>query len=422
MSHTRTYIFLILFLANQPLIAMGADPILRLEPLIEGALRANPQLQVARQRTAAAREEIPQAGALDDPMLGFGVVNVPESFDFNAEDMTMKEISLSQKVPFWGKRRLIREAAEFQAQSTQADIDETANQVVKNVKLVFWDLSHVHRAIEVTGRNKKILEDFSKLAQTRYSVGQGIQEDVIRVQVEISRMLDELLMLDQRRYSLEAKLNLLLNRTATQPLGVPENAVFTAYDLNVDRLQQSALATSPMLRGIQRDIAAGEKGLSLARRERIPDFNFKATYGQRDNRADLISAMVELNLPVFTRSKQSRKVDQASADLAARQARYEAVRNDLFYMIADMASMAQRLELQIELYRTGIIPQTTLQIQSALSAYTVNKADFMTVLDSRMRLYRFELDYHQAVSEYAKSITALEAAVGAPLTPGEEKK
>jgi outer membrane protein TolC len=74
--------------------------------------------------------------------------------------------------------------------------------------------------------------------------------------------------------------------------------------------------------------------------------------------------------------------------------------------------MLQRTERQVELYKTGIIPQAGMQIKSALSAYTVNKIDFMTLLDSQMTLYRYELEYHEALTEYEKNLSSLEAAVG----------
>jgi outer membrane protein TolC len=91
-------------------------------------------------------------------------------------------------------------------------------------------------------------------------------------------------------------------------------------------------------------------------------------------------------------------------------------------MIADMGAMASRLEKQIELYAEGIIPQTSLQIQSALSAYKVNRADFMTLLDSRMRLYRSELEYHQAITDYARNLASLEAAIGMRFMEAKEEK
>jgi outer membrane protein, heavy metal efflux system len=420
MSCTLKGLVLAFILVVQPGVGLAEGPVLSLESLVEQALAANPQIEVARQQAARARQQVPQAGALDDPMLGFGILNVPDNFDLDAEGMTAKEITLSQRVPFFGKRGLRREVAAKQADAAHAEIDEIANQVIKSVKLVYFDLSHVYRATEVTRRNKAILEDFSQLAQTRYSVGQGIQEDVIRAQVEISSMLDELLMLDQIRLALEAKMNMVLNRPSSAPLGAPAEVMFEPYELNIDQLQATALDMSPMLKAIQREVEAEQKDLTLANRERYPDFNLRVGYGQRDNRPDMYSAMVEMNLPVFAKSKQNRRVDQAAAELSARRARYDAERNALFYSIAESGTMAQRLERRIELYRTGIIPQTTLQIQAAMSAYTVNRADFMTLLDSRMRLYRYELDYHQAITDYAKSIASLEASLGAPLLKVKE--
>jgi outer membrane protein TolC len=391
-----------------------------LDRLIEEALAANPEIETARKRTEAVRQKVPQAGALDDPMLGFGILNLPESLRLDEEDMTTKELSLSQKVPFFGKRDLMRAAAEKEADAAHNDFDEAVNQVVKNVRSAYYELAHTQRAAEVTRRNKAILEDLAKLAQTRYAVGQGIQEDAIRAQVEISRMVDDLLMLEQRRLAQEAKLIQFLNRDPRNPLTVDAELAFQPVAVDIARLQAEAEAHSPMLKALAAEAEAGRAEVSLAQRDRYPDFNFKVAYGQRDDRPDMYSAMVEINLPVFIKSKQNPKIDQAGALLAARRARIVATRNELRYMIADMGSMAQRLEKQIQLYRTGIIPQTQLQIQSALSAYTVNKADFMTLLDSRMRLYRFELDYHQAVTDHAKSVAALEAAIGRPLARGKE--
>jgi outer membrane protein TolC len=135
----------------------------------------------------------------------------------------------------------------------------------------------------------------------------------------------------------------------------------------------------------------------------------------------MYTGMIEMNLPLFFKSKQERKVAESLANVRSAQAKYESAQSEIFFMIADMGSMVQRLERRIELYRTGIIPQTRMQIDTAMSAYMVNKADFMTLLDSRMQLYRFELDYHEALTNYERSLAALEALVGAPL-PREERK
>jgi outer membrane protein TolC len=126
----------------------------------------------------------------------------------------------------------------------------------------------------------------------------------------------------------------------------------------------------------------------------------------------MLTGMVEMNIPIFFESKQSRKVSEALSEIQTLQAQYRAMRNEVFYMIASMASMVQRTDRQLDLYRTGIVPQASMQTRSALSAYTVNKVDFMTLLDSQMTLYRYELEYHGALTEYEKNLANLEAAVG----------
>ncbi len=394
MTRTMRWMAVLLFgltLGPGPLAA-GADAPLEVEALVGEALARNPRIAAARGRHEAMRERIPQAGALDDPMLGLGVVSLPTDFDFDAEDMTTKEISVSQRFPFPGKLSLKQETARNEAESVSAEADEVANQVAQNVKAAYYDLSHVHRSIEVTRRNQAILEDFAKLARTRYAVGQGIQEDVIRVQVEISKMADELIMLDQKRRALAARINFLVGRPPGSPVGAPADFDFRRLTFTIEELQHTALEENPALKSLKRAIAARKSGVDLARREYFPDFGVKLAYGQRDDRIDMVSGMVELNIPIFVKSKQERKVAESLAELQMEEAGYENLKNETLYMVADLGSMAERLEKQIDLYRTGIIPQADLQITTAISAYMVDKADFMTLLDSRMRLYQLRAD------------------------------
>jgi len=393
-------------------IGSAQEPVLRVEPLVQEAIERNPKIIAARERHSALKEKIPQAGALEDPMLAFGVVNLPNNLDFNEEDMTAKEVSVSQKFPFPGKRELSEEAAAKEADAGAAEIDDIANQVAKEVKTAFYDLSHAYRAEEVTQRSKSILEELAKITHTRYSLGQAIQEDIIRIQVEISKMVDDLFMLDQKKRALAARLNYLLNRPQNSPVGRPAEFEFSPVAFSIEDLQQQALAENPMLKALKQDIAARGKNVEVAKRDYLPDFSLKFAYGQREERLDMYTGMIEMNLPIFFKSKQERKVAEGYADVRSVQAKYDGAQNEILYMIADMGSMLQRLERKIELYRTGIIPQSRLQIDTALSAYMVNKADFMTLLDSRMRLYRYELDYHEALTDYEKSLAALEAVVG----------
>jgi outer membrane protein TolC len=136
----------------------------------------------------------------------------------------------------------------------------------------------------------------------------------------------------------------------------------------------------------------------------------------------MFTGMMEVNIPIFYKSKQERKVAETQAEIQTADAQYRAMRNEILFMVADMASMIQRVEKQIELYKTGIIPQAGLQIASAMSAYRVNKADFMTLLDSQMTLYKYELEYHQALTEYEKNVASLEMVLGKELFQKGEAK
>ncbi len=420
------------FLVLMPLIsqAQTEKPILNVDQLVEEALQNNPEILAAKQKWEVFKEKVPQASALPDPMLGLGIINLPTNFSFRDEDMTMKELSISQMVPFPGKRPLMKEMAEKEAEAVFNDIQGKINQVVKDVKAAYYDLSHVYRTTEVTQRNKEILENFAKIAEAQYAVGMGIQQDLLKAHIEVSKMVDELIMLGQRKRAIEAKLNTLLDKLPETPVGEPEEVVFRKFPPTIQDLQKMAAEMNPALMGMKRMIEAKEKAYALAKKEYYPDFNFRFAYGQRDNssgmevmkRRDMLTGMVEINIPIFYKSKQDRKVAETKADIQSLEAQYRAMKNEMFFMITDMATMLQRGERQVELYKTGIIPQSSLQINSAMSAYRVGKADFMTLLDSQMTLYRYELEYHQALTEYEKNVASLEATVGKRFSQKEERK
>jgi outer membrane protein TolC len=423
------FFFFILVVFPHSSSAQSEKPRLNVDQLVDEALQNNPEISAAKIKWEIFKEKIPQSYALEDPMFGFGIVSLPTNFSFKDEDMTMKEFSISQKFPFPGKRPLMKEMASKEAEAVSAEIQGKIHQIIKDVKAAYYDLSHIYRTTEVTQRNKRILEDFAKIAETRYSVGEGIQQDVFKAHVEVSKMVDDLIMLGQRKRALEAKLNALLNRPPETSVGEPDEVVLRTFPFTIEELQKMALEMNPTLKGMKKMIEAKEKAYALAKREYYPDFNFKFAYGQRDNspgpevmkRRDMLTGMVEMNIPIFYRSKQARKVAETKAEILATEAQYRAMKNEVLFMITDMASMIQRGERQIELYKTGILPQTSLQINSAMSSYRVNKADFMTLLDSQMTLYKYELEYHQALTEYEKNVASLGAAIGKQILERGEK-
>ncbi len=408
--------------------AQSETPRLNVDQLIDEALQNNPEILAAKKKWEVYKERIPQASALEDPMFSFGIINLPTSLSFHQEDMTMKEFSISQKFPFPGKRPLMKAMASKEAEAVSTEIQSKLHQIIKDVKAAYYDLSHVYRTTEVVQRNKEILENFAKIAETKYSVGEGIQQDVLKAHVEVSKMVDELIMLAQKKRALEAKLKALLNRPPETQIGEPEEVIFRKFPYTLEELQKMAVEMNPTLKGMKKMIEAREKAYALAKREYYPDFNFRFAYGQRDKlmggvkQDDMLTWMAEMNIPIFFKWKQEPKVAEKKAEILAAEAQYQAMKNEVLFMIADMSSMTQRVERQIDLYKTGIIPQAGLQLNSALSSYRVNKADFLTLLDSQMTLYKYELEYHQALTEYEKSVAGLGATIGKQLFEKGEGK
>jgi outer membrane protein TolC len=407
--------------------AQPGKPRSNVDQLVEEALQNNPEILAVKIKWEVFKERIPQASALEDLMFGFGIVSLPTNFSFRDEDMTMKEFSISQKFPFPGKRPLMKEMASKEAEAVFNEIQEKANRIMRDVKAAYYDLSHVYRTTAVIQRNKEIMESFAKIAEGKYSVGEGLQQDVLKAHVEVSKMVDELIMLGQRKRALEAKLKALLNRPPQTSVDEPEEVVFKKLPIDIEELQKTAIEVNPTLGAMKKMIEAKEKAYALAKREYYPDFNFKFAYGQRDNspdmkRRDMLTGMMELNIPIYFRVKQGRKVAETKAEILASEAQYRAMRNEISFMIADMGSMTERVERQIDLYKTGIIPQASLQVNSALSAYRVNKVDFLTLLDSQITLYKYEIEYHQALTEYEKNVASLGAVIGKQILERGEGK
>ncbi len=420
------FVFIILGVVS-PLSAEDSRPApLKLSALIEEALSKNPDILAAKSKWEVLRERPPQAGSLDDPMVGLGIVNLPtDTFSFRQEDMTMKEISVTQKVPYPGKRPLRSEMAQKEAEAAYSDYEEAKNKISRDMKTAYYELFYINKAIQVTEKNREVLKLLNQIAETKYSVGEGIHTDVFKAQVELSKMIDELIMLSQNKRSLKARINTLLHQPPFATLGEPEELSFEKFSAEPEELVKAAMASRPLLQSMKRMVERNQAGLKMAERDYYPDFDFKLAYGQRDDgsmgrRADMVTAMVAINLPLWYKTKQDRKVAESQKDIQAAKDQLSAMTNEIRFMISDKLTEVERAERQLELLKTGIIPLATLSLDSAMASYRVNKVDFITVLDSLMTLFRYEIQYYRLLTDSRKSIAEIEAAVGKSLA--EEKK
>ncbi|MGC2423053.1 MAG: TolC family protein, partial [Nitrospirota bacterium] len=192
-----------------------AQNTLKLSDLLDEARAKNPSLSAMRYKYEAGHERVSQAGALPDPMLMMGVQNLPvNSFSFNKDEMTQKMIGLSQTFPFFGKRKLKREAETFEAQALEGDYDEEGLQLEKGVKTAYSDLYLLKKSREVLDKTANLLDSLLKITQSRYSVGLGNFKDIIKTQVEQSMLVDKKLTLERDERTKRAELGALLGRGA----------------------------------------------------------------------------------------------------------------------------------------------------------------------------------------------------------------
>ena len=395
----------------------GRDP--QLQELLSEAARNSPEIRAADNERLAAQHRVSPAGALDDPMLEAGVINAPlTSQNFRREDMTMKMLGLSQKIPFPGKRDLRQDVAAKDAESVAYGYQETVNRVLRDVKVAYFELALSVESARVVERNKQVLEQFLQISESRYGVGQGTQADVLKAQTQLSRMADELIKLARERQTIEAELMRALGRAFASSAPVPAALGLRDAPLQLDTLLESAVRERPQLLGLQSLIDRSTKTLDLARKDYYPDFDVKFSYGQRDptldgmRRDDMVSLTVAINLPVWREAKRDPRVAEAIAMRNQALDMYEAQRNELTSKLRQQVANAEQSRKSARLYATGVLPQARLAVESSLAAYRVNRVDFLTLLDSQMTVLNYEISYASALSGYNKALAEIDFLAG----------
>ncbi len=401
-----------------------------LSALITEALANNPEILAAQREHDAARQRIAPAAALDDPMLEAGVINLPlASSPFNRDDMTMKMIGLSQRLPFPGKRDLRRDVAAQDAQSVEYGYQETINRILRAIKIAYFDLGLVRATIQLTEKNRSVLEDFLHIAEDHYALGMGSQTDVLKAQTQISRMRDELLKLGREAPAIEADLIRALGRHDTG--GIPDITLsqWPETPLNRESLHETALIQRPQLKALQSIIARTAKETDLARKDYYPDLDVRLSYGQRSSmldgasRPDMVGFTVAINLPVWRDSKLAPRIAESLALRDQAIYLYQSQRNEIAAGLRQQTAAAEQNLKSIRLYQTAILPQALLTVESALAAYRVNRVDFLTLLDSQMTVFEYEISLVTAIANYNKARAEIDFITGnSPGNPIENRK
>ncbi|HEX9764034.1 MAG TPA: TolC family protein [Candidatus Acidoferrales bacterium] len=388
-----------------------------LEALVDEALANNPGVQSALRRVEALRRRAPQARSLPDPMLEVGWMGNLKPFGVMRDDpSSYRGVALQQALPFPGKLRLRGDIAGKEAEAAWWDYEAARRQVVTEVKAAYFEYAYYHKATDITLKNKDLLEKLARIAQARYEVGKGIQQDVLKAQIEISRLRQRLTVIEQQKRTAQVRLNTLLARDPETPLADPAPLARTELVRSLDELYQLARENDTGLQREQRRIERGELAVNLARKEYYPDLGVGYSYWNRPLQRDMHGFTFSVNLPVFYRSKQREGVREATEELISVERGRADRETTLYFEVKQQYLAAKASDELAQLYAQAVVPQSSLALESALSAYQVGTVDFLTLMESFSTVLDYEIDYYRELANYQAALARLEPLVGVELT------
>ena len=420
----KSYLIIcVLFILTAGIAAANeTKPAEDLPALINAALTNNPELKSSQARWQMFANKARQASALEDPMFMFKLQNMlaREPFVFNKDPQSAKVIGISQQLPFWGKRALKQEIAQYEGESYRWANEERKLELARMVKETYYQLWSVDKRLEIVDKNLRILADFVTIAESKYSVGQGVQQDIYKAGLEKSKMLDMQITLRQQRKSLEANLNYLLYRPGNTPVGTIADFSLPQLSLSAEQLNETAYEKRPQVRGLISLANKGQASHRLARKEFYPDFNLSFEYMFKEAVAtemvsdpgyNMFTVGVTFNLP-FQQERRRAMLAESTSETNMALEELNGLKNTISYTINDTLAQLDRRRKLVELYKGGIIPQAEQSLESAVISYRVNKVDFLTLLDGRMTLFNYERELYESQAEYMMKLAQLEAAVG----------
>jgi outer membrane protein TolC len=333
------------------------------------------------------------------------------------------DYSIQQMLPFPGKLGAMAKAENKRTDMLKADRNTMAQDLVRNVKSLYFDLYLKNRQIEINSETRTLVRGFVDIARKQYEVGMGKQSDILRAQTELSTLGNDSIVLVQERKSMEGMLNALCNRPVTIEIGyIPE------IDPDLPALELSALMAiaeknRPELRSMQTGIEMQQAERLAVQKEYLPDFMIRGMYKQMMQSNDDWSLMIGATVPIapWSHGKISSGTMRTDANIRLAQSDRENMINMIASEVNDALLKVESAKERLMLSRESVIPQAEQTLESALSAYRTGKQDFLALIDIQRMLVMAKLDYHMAIMTLLDSQSRLEHAVGLSLDEIDKK-
>lgn len=390
-----------------------------LTALVAELERNNPQLKAARRDVDMRVARIAPAGALPDPTLSLGymggVTGVP-FFPSSGTTGSYRQFAASQEFPFPGKQRLRTRVAATEAEAERWNYETTRRRLIAELKDAYFEYVFVDRSIGIVQRNKERLDQFRQIAEAQFAVGRAIQQDVIKTQLEISLLLEQLAVLEQQRRALEARVNGLLFRPPDTPLGPVDAGGPPRLAQSLDDLRDLARQNNPALKRDERVIDRGQQALSLAQKEVLPDFAVNVTSQKfAAGMPWMYGVDVMVKVPLFWQRKQRPMIAEAAAVLQSGQQMRDNTLATTTAQVTEAYVAATTSERLVTLYADSVLPQARLALESSLASYQVGRVDFLSVLTNFITVLDYEVSLEEQYARLRQALARLEPLVGREL-------
>ncbi|WP_447974474.1 TolC family protein [Nitrospira sp. Kam-Ns4a] len=419
LSHLTVVAAMLALSSGPPQHACGAEPspqeTLALSELIQEALAKNPEIQALRQQWEAATHRVVQASSLDAPTVQVQLWNVPQSFNVTQTQNSI--FGVSQTFPFPGKLALRGEVASRSADMTEQALRAKERDLIARVKQAYYDLFLAHKAIEIHHEQVALLQQFVESAIARFRTGKGSQVDVLKAQVELSTLYQQLPGLEQRRDTAQAKVNTLLDRDPRVPLASPQAPRDQRFDRDLEELFQIAVEARPELKAGKLAIQRNERARALAQRQYYPDLQLAFQRFQNFNAPDGFGAVASITVPLafWTKPKYDAAVREATAAVAAARAELHILENLTRFQIRDLLAKVRASWEMAVLYRTTLLPQAEQSVEAARAGYRTGKTSLLELIEADRGFREARLAYYRTLVDREASLAELEQVVGADL-------
>ena len=395
----------------------NGQQVLLLDDVVREALEKSPEAQSALHAVRSLERRVQQVKTLPDPMVSVGWAgNITPFSVMQGDNSSYRVVTVTEQFPYPGKLKLRGEIASKEADAAQADYEAVRRRISAEVKSAYYDYFYFDRAIQTTNRNKELLEKLSKIAEARYRVGKAMQQDVLRSQIEISLLLGKLTVLEQQRATAQARINAFLVRSPESPLPPAADVEPATIAHSLDELYTLAATNDTTVLRNQRMVERGRLGIALAQKEYKPDIGVGYMYQQRSGLPDMNGVTVTVNIPVFYRSKQRQGVAEASEDLISAEKMHDNRLNEVRFELKQQYLAAKASERLLTLYSKGVVPQSSLALESSMSAYQVGNVDFLSLIANFTTLLDYETDYYRQLADYQTALARIESLTGSDVT------